>query len=351
MLKKIGRDLLIVLGILLLAASTSRTFMAWIYEQRVEKETWWGVHQAVDGDLVEMAYLDRVSKFRSAKDYTFEKHPVETGKTDLYLWGDSYVWKIPDTAYAAVRNFKFGWRYRDNIEYTLDTVQKNILLIEIAERYVRSYFSSTDIFEHVRKAQSPSARLLPEPSTHYARMQLPEMEWLFNENINQNLEFNLFNYNFINTIRHSKASMNYYLFSRASGNVVISDNGQQLFLKETVTGKNVENSYYPVSDEEIRRIVGTLNSIYDHYLQEGFNEVYLSIIPNPSTILQSTGYNQLIPRIENDPALKMKKISVYQLYNKENKTIYRPGDTHWNNEGLQLWLGQVNKMLIEQNAN
>lgn len=350
MLKKIGRDILILLGILVMAASTSRTFVSWIHEERVEKDNWWGIYKPIEGDLVEMAYLDRISKFRSPRDYTFKKHPVEEGKLNLFLWGDSYVWKIPDSAYAAVKNFKFGWRYRDNIDYNLDSSQRNILIIEIAERYVRTYFADTDIFWHVRKEQPASALSGNEPMLNMAGFSLPELECLFNEHINQNLEFNLFNYNFINPIRHTKASLNYYLFSRASGDVVLSEDKDQLFLKETVKGKKPENSYYPVNDEEVKQIISTMNTIYDHYKEEGFDEIYLSIIPNPATIIQNQGYNQLIPRIENNHQLKMKTISVYDRFQKEAGKVYRPGDTHWNNHGLQLWLNQVNEMLLREDT-
>lgn len=351
MLKKIGRDLLIVLGILLLAGSTSRTFMAWIAEQRVEKETWWGVHANKEGDLVAMAYLDKVPKFISPVDYKFTKHPAEAGTVDLYAWGDSYIWKIPDSAYGGIRKYRFSWRTKNDLHYDLDTSQTNILLIEISERYVRSYFSGTDMFEHVKKEQPAMASLPAELSLTYAAIDLPKMEWLFNPLINHNLEFNMFNYNIVNPVRHWKAAMNYYVFGRASGNVVISEDREQLFLKETVKGKKPENSFNPVSEEEIDKIVGNLNVINDHYKQEGFDEVVLTIIPNPATIMQGGNYNGLIPRIENHPALKMRTISMYNIYKKETRQIYSKGDTHWNNQGLQLWLAEVNKMLLSYPAN
>ena len=143
--------------------------------------------------------------------------------------------------------------------------------------------------------------------------------------------------------------MNYHLFNRASGAVVISDNGEQLFLKETVKGNVVENSYYPVPEEEIQHIVTTINEIYAHYKADGFDEVYFSFLPNPATILQPQGYNQLIPRIEHHPGLQAPLISMYQPFLKAGKRIFRPGDTHWNNEGLQIWLSAVNKVLVQHN--
>jgi hypothetical protein len=348
MLKKIVRDILIVTGIIVMAVSTSDHCMNWLYERKSENEAWWGIHKDVEGDLVTMSYMQRVEKFSSRRDYAFT-HPSYPGKkVDLYAWGDSYIWKIPDSAYAGIRNYKFGWRYRDDVNYKLDTSQVNVLLIELTERYIRSYFSGTDIFSHLKKDQNTAFLYLPA-RPRYATITLPGMEKLFNPHINSNIEYNLFNYNFINPIRQWKAAMNYHLFNRASGAVVISKDEKQLFFGETVIGNRPENSFYPVRKTELDSIVNNLNTIYNHYKEDGFDEVYFSFVPNPVTILQPEEYNNLIPSIESHRRLQAKFISVYSLYKQTNKRIYRPGDTHWNNEGLQIWLSEINKMLVRHN--
>jgi hypothetical protein len=347
MLKKIARDILIIAGVLIMAASTSRTFMQKVSEKRIDREEWWGVHKPVEGDLVAMSYLGFVDKFLSPRDYYFTKHPVDSSNTDLYIYGDSHIWKIPDTAYAAVNKFTYVWRGNADLVYTLDTSRNNILLIEITERYLRDYFSRTEIFDHVKKEQATAA-IPHDLQLTYSEFKLPYVEDIFNPNINQNIEFNLFNYNIINPVRKTKAYLSYRLFNRASGDVVIAKDGSRLFLKETVQGRRVENSYYPVSDEEINNMVANINAINDHYRQEGFDEVYLSIIPNPATNLQPEGRNNLIPRLETNAALKIKLISMYDLFEHAPPGIHRPGDTHWSNAGLQIWLSEVNKMLLSE---
>jgi hypothetical protein len=349
MLKKIARDLLIITGIGIMAISTSQSSMKWISEKRNDNEKWWGVHPVTQGDLVNMGYLQKVDKFLSPRDYAFEPSQYPSHKTDLIVYGDSYTFKIPGDAYSGVKNYKYGWRYNDKINYKLDSTQANVLIIEIAERYVRSFLNGTYIFDYLKKEENTTATLVSFPHKTYAALPLPDISELFNPNINQNLEYNLFNYNFINPVRHLKASLNYHLFSRASGDVVISNNRQQLFLKETVAGKRVENCYYPLQEGELQRIIETMNTLYEHYKADGFTEVYVSMIPNPSTILQPEGYNMLIPLIEHHPDLKMPIISVYDIYKNTHKKIYATGDTHWNNAGLQLWLNEVNKRLITIN--
>ncbi len=348
MLNKIVSYILITAGIAALAASTSTRFMQWVSDKRNEQEAWWGVHKNVEGDLVGMSYLHRVDTFCTPRDYAFTKPEYPLHKADLYVWGDSYTWKIPDTGYAGIRNYKYGWRYRDNLFYRLDSSQVNILIIELTERYVRPYFSGTDIYNYVKKDGASAFQYMPYKKV-YAGFSVPSVQELFNPYINQNLEYNLFNYNFINPVRQMKASLNYYWFHRASGDVVIGNSGAQLFLKETVEGERVENSYYPLQEGELQNLVHNINAIYDHYKAEGFDEVYISMIPNPATILQPEGYDQLIPLIENDTGLHAKIISVYSEFKQADKRIFRPGDTHWNNNGLQIWLAKVNKMLIRQN--
>lgn len=346
-MKAILSYIFILLGLAVLICSSNRDIMYKISEVRNESEAWWGAHQSNDGDLVNMAYLDYAEKFHTKLDYQFTKHPESDSdnRVALYAWGDSYIWKIPDTAYA-VGEYHFGWRYRDNLDYIIDTTKTNILLIEIAERYVRTYFSGKDMLNNVKRAQLGSFDMSTRQISYSAFLGM-ETDDIFNPNINQNLEYNLFNYNLVNPVRQWKAAMNYNLFARASGDVVIADDREYLFLRETVAKGLPESSYSKVSDEELRNIVNNLNDIYNYYINDGFSEIYLSVIPNPATILQPEQYNQLIPSIQSHPHLKMKTLNVYSRYKQTKGVIYRRGDTHWNNNGLQIWLQMVNAELLK----
>lgn len=169
---------------------------------------------------------------------------------------------------------------------------------------------------------------------------------LFNKYINQNLQCNLFNYNFVMPMFEAKAALNYYLFNRASGDVIISKDRNFLFLKETVTYTDEGSSYSRFADNDITKLIDNINTIYEHYRQNGFNEVYLSVIPNSATIMQPGEYNNLIPTIQNDPRLKMKVIDAYTAFKNAKEVLYLPGDTHWNNRGRQMWLDMVNEKIV-----
>ena len=239
------------------------------------------------------------------------------------------------------------------MNYHLDTTKRNILVLEVSERYLRTYYGGLQIFDElcdsiIKKKTIAASEENITPS--YASI-IPgfHVNDLFNKYINQNLQGNLFNYNFIIPMFETKAALNYYVFNRASGDVVISRDRNFLFLKETVSLTDIGSSYVPLTDADITWMVDNFNKIYDHYKENGFSEVYLSMIPNSATIMQPDGYNNLIPGIQQDKRLKIKIINVYNAFKNSPVTLYQPGDTHWNSKGRQLWLDLVNEKLINTN--
>lgn len=350
MVKKVTRDLLILAGILIMAASTSRKAMEYISQAR-DTKAWWGEYQGKNGDLVNISYLDFVPRFCTIRDYAFRKQTYTLPKhVALYLHGDSYTEKIPDTAFTGIVSYQYGRRYSKNLVYKLDSTQKNILIIQVSERYVRKFFGNLDVYNRIYEARNTASAAAFSGKAHYAGLTVDALtDKLFNPNINQNLQYNLFNYNFLIPVMQYKAAFNYYVFGRASGDAVISKDGQRLFIRETTTTTDFGSSYITIPQESITDIVHNLNAIYQHYREAGFAEVYVSMIPNAATIMQPEGYNGLIPRVQNDTALKMKVIDVYTPYSQTKEIYYRPGDTHWNNKGLQVWLKMVNDTIAVWN--
>ena len=356
MLKKIIRDILIIAGLFVLWASTSRNAMKFISDRRCDDSSWFGTYQGNKGDLVAFAYLDKVKKFDSRKPHWFKRPAYDgTGNLVLYLSGDSYTEKIPDTALAGLYAYKFGRRFRKSFEYTIDTSRQNLLVIQIAERYTRDYFGTTRIFQDVCKAVPGNNTVTSDiPEVPHAKyfpglFTILNPDNFFNKNINQNLQYNLFNYNFIVPAMMYKALFNYSVFDRASGDVVISQDKKQLFYKETVTANDISSSYSPLSPEDITSIINNLNVIYDHYKADGFTDVYLSIIPSTASVMQPQWYNHFIPLVQKDPRLKMKIIDAYSVYSISPDKYFLPGDVHWNNDGMQVWISQLNKILESRN--
>jgi hypothetical protein len=343
--------ILIVFGLVTLSASTSRTAMQFISDHR-DVNRWWGSYQCLNGDLVSLSYLDFVQKLNPGPDHLAITRTLPDGpkNTVLYLDGDSYTRHLNDSDFAGLSAFYYIDRNHGSA-YHLDTAKRNILIIEISERYLRSYFNGLQIFNEFRDTgikQKENVFIYMPTIAHtgYASFVGTHLPDLFNKYINQNLQCNLFNYQFIIPLFEYKAAINYYLFNRASGDVVISEDRNYLFLKETVSPSDIGSSYVPVTNDDVSRLVNNFNAIYDHYMAWGFTEVYLSVIPNSSSIVQPVGYNNLIPRLQNDPRLKIKTIDIYSVFKNEKDEYYQHGDTHWNKKGLQKWLDMVNGTAI-----
>ncbi len=352
LVKKIFAYFAVAAGLTALALSTSKSLSERIQDIRsysLFHDLWWGEQRGKWGDLTSMSYLDQVKKFCAPRDYSFEKQADSQEKnTDLYLYGDSYVLDIPKQAFAGVDSLFFHFRY-DTRDYILNREKKNILIIEASERFVRQRFRTAALLQNLRVKGEPNAAKSAGEQPHKKQQENKPfgIADLFNPHINQNLEYHLFNYNFLIFPRQFKAVLNYTLFNRASGDVVISDDGNYLFYKITTMQNNLCSSYDRLADNEVNTIVASLDTIYDHYRQAGFDEVYFSVIPNPATILQPAPYNNLIPLIQNDPKMKMPFIDLYSPFkeSRDPASFYRAGDTHWNNKGLQMWLDKVNNIL------
>lgn len=317
------------------------------------RSLWWGEPEGKWGDLTNMSYLAMIPRFREAKMYDFTPLPNRgEPNIDLYLYGDSYTGDVPKEVLMHVNDLHFIFRI-GSFDFVLNRNKRNILLLELSERYLRGRFKDTGLTDCIRTHNSEAEFPHDAPTPPSQETQLREkglsIKNLFNPYINQNLEYHLFNYKFFLSFRHIKAAINYYLFHRASGDVVISDDDKYLFFKPTV-GNSPLSSYYPLKKGELQHLLQVMNSLYAHFRQAGFDEVYLSVIPNSASILQPAPYNQLIPRLQNDPGLKMPYIDLYSIFKQypDPASLHRAGDTHWNNSGMQLWLKQVNEVLMRE---
>ena len=88
-----------------------------------------------------------------------------------------------------------------------------------------------------------------------------------------------------------------------------------------------------------------IQALFDRAVNLGFDEVYLSVIPNKSSLLikDDPAYNHLIERIEGHPELQIPLISVWKAFTEQN--YYQKGDSHWNCAGQKIWVDAVNERL------
>ena len=212
---------------------------------------------------------------------------------------------------------------------------KNILIIETVERHFRERFEKpySAVFLD-RNIPNEKKEPILEQAIHY---NLP-----YSEAAHQN---NLFGFDFMLKIKEWKAAMNLSLFTKVDPRVYLSKDGKHIFYyldKE----KGNTSGFEAIADSSINKYVVNLNATYAYYRKMGFDEVYISIIPNKSSIIEpGTTYNYLVSKIETHGGLKMPILSVYNAYSKAGAGAYALGDSHWSCQGRQIWLNAVNEKI------
>lgn len=264
--------------------------------------------------------------------------PVKVKKTNtaLYLIGDSFT----EESRMSATNFVSGSYERffigDTCFVKLDKTKKNVLIIETVERHFRERF-----------AQRYDNLVIGEPGVKQAARKMllnaRDQFWYSTERH----EAVLFSSDFFLKIKEWKAGMNESLFGRTDSNVVLSKDKKNIFYEMDARQEGITSSFEEVSDHEINSLVENVNLTYDFYRKNGFDEVYLSIAPNKSSILgEDLGqYNRLIERIQQHPGLKAPFFDIYTPFSTSKKMLYDAGDTHWNCAGKQIWLDAVNEKL------
>ena len=238
-----------------------------------------------------------------------------------------------DSIFCSVKSYWYLKTNSSDIKHVrLATGETNILLIEVVERDLRS-FSDTDYI---------MGKMLMDDSVHaqstmtVGRFSSLVFQALSNPSINQNIEFNMFDYKIFTPVKEMKASLNWNVFGRVNDDVMISPDGKFLLYRQTVDSTSKNGSFTPISDKEMDNLVRSLNTFYAYYKSKGFDDVLFSVIPNPVTILypHMGRYNEMIPRVQHHPDLKIPIIDVYDLFKKTNMQIYFTSDTHWNMNGF-----------------
>ena len=253
----------------------------------------------------------------------------KNSETALTVIGDSYTQHFDSSFFSAGEYRYIHWNsIPDTV--AIDTNKKNILIIESAERYIRWRFIKNSLLSIGTKNKTPdtesnTVKLLAE----------------------ENLQFMLTNFDWGMSFKELKTGIYLKAFNRFSKTVEKPDGSGRLFLSETIDPDNNASAFTKIPDTEIKELVLNLNQVSNQLKQIVFDEVYISIIPNAATIYKTNGlpYNQLIPRIQNDPDTHFKFIELLTPFQKEQHAVFLCNDSHWNELGKMIWLQHVNTII------
>ena len=299
-----------------------------------------------NGDLYRLSYLPQF------KEKAIDCHKNASSQSPklpvhLYIIGDSFTeeQRVNESDFQAEKYQYVHWANLKHIQ--LDSTKKNILILESVERAAKEHLS--------QDANNFQTEALVENETpqHFTFRQNLTQKWdkikgvAFPSGTEERLEHTLFNYDFFLWFRELKAKMNLAIFNRIEPKVILSKNQKHLFYFEEADSTHGRSSFFPVTEAQIDTFVTHANNSREKYLKAGFDEVYLSIIPNKVS-LQSPdlgNYNHLIERIQSNPKLSIPVIDTYHLFKKYPEKYYLKSDTHWNCEGRDLWLDIVNQLI------
>lgn len=278
--------------------------------------------------------------------------PKKISKLHLYIIGDSFTetTRVDTNRYQAGKVTYVHWEAFEKI--TLDSTEKNILLLETVERKYREHF-----IEPVRNFDIVKVEVTPKVLVHQKRYEAEInqkkslyrklIEAIFPPRIDDRLERSTFSYGIFLKIKELKMLFNHFVLDKDDYKTLLSADEKNIFYFEEAQSTHPNSSFYPMAETQLDSLIKNTNEAKKYYLSKGFDNVLLSIIPNKVSILnpEMGFYNHLIERVQTNRKLDLDFIDSYQLFKKQKESIYYKSDTHWNCFGQTLWLNKVNEKL------
>ncbi len=302
-----------------------------------------------NGDLYHLSYLPQFKE--ALQPCSPIKCASSKPNVNLYVIGDSFTeeQRVNKKDISSANYTYVHWSKQTDIQ--LDTAKKNILILETVERTFKEHFSqevnnfNLGAIDKKNIVEKSWKRLLKDKIDFAISFIFPK-----SEGIEQRFEASLFSYDFFLKFRELKANLNNVFFDRVEKKVILSKDKNSIFFSEESSPTDSHSAFYLFSNKEKTAFVGNINVARKKYLALGFDEVYLSIIPNKVSILAPDlgNYNHLIERIQTDSRLKTPIIDTYSDFSKNPSKYYLKSDSHWTCEGRNIWLNKVNNILVNQ---
>jgi len=332
-------SLLIVSGILLFVSLSPEM-------QRKIAAKGWIPDQYRFGDLYNTSNLRKFKELDFVQNRTLlpsDKPQTKYRNVDLYTIGDSFT-PMDTSFYAGDKNFHI-WLGVNVDTVTLDTTKKSVLIVEIIERTIQERLRKDFKMLYIDKGFQIAGQSKKAVSEN--KSEEKSFWWdKFGDQINQRIEFLLFNYPVFLKFKELKSAIMLSWFDRTHTGALVSANRDYIFYDVEADKKSELSPFYKISQQSIDTVVNNINTIHDYYKNLGFAEVYFCIVPNKATVCENDRfeYNHQISRIESHPSLKTPIISIQDTI-RNHPEWYHLGDGHWNIMGQRYWLKTVNRVV------
>jgi hypothetical protein len=267
----------------------------------------------------------------------------------LFIIGDSFTEKerINATDFNVSSYLRIHWN--DSLNITIDTNKRNVLVLQTVERHFREHFAipikNLNVVKVTKKqvAQNISLQYLLLSIYNDWENTLKESE--------ESLSSFLFSSDLLLQLKEWKAALNLSWFGRHNDQIAISPDGKNILFNWDTDSTRITSSFKELPENELSLLIQQANQTRNHYLSLGFDEVYLSIIPNKTSIVapEMGDYNHLVERVQQHPKLSIPYINIWDSYTNHRKEVYSLGDTHWSCKGREIWLEETNKVLSKTN--
>ncbi|MBE9461012.1 hypothetical protein ACFP1I_19250 [Dyadobacter subterraneus] len=298
------------------------------------------------GDLYNTSNLLKFKEVDFAKNTSLTEtdKPKEKYKNvDLYTIGDSFT-PMDTSYYAGDKNFHI-WMGMNVDTIKLDTAKKSILVVEIIERTIQERLLKDYEGLYIKRGFQIKCDTYKKEIANSDRGS--SFWWdKFGDQINQRIEFLLFNFNPFLKLKELKSGMMLSWFDRTHTGAIISRNHEYLFYSVEADKKSELSPFHEITPASVDSVVTHINTIRTYYKGRGFDEVYFCLIPNKVTVCENARfeYNHQISLIENNPLLKTPMISVQSTIRKHPEWFHK-SDGHWNVAGKRYWLQKTNELV------
>jgi hypothetical protein len=293
------------------------------------------------GDLYNMMPLPGYKQERIFEQ--LDAHADTSNAVKVYLLGDSYVMdyvQAQDISGQVIG--KYNVNDLGNNIAVLDTTAKNILVLEICERNFPSKILESPCTILKLDTIKNNSNLINDTSQESIQNQ-------FVFAIEKYLIYVASHLNIGYKVRELNTYFQNRILKKPDENVVINSLNNRLYISNTVNQYAAGASFFNYDSVITSKIDSALLGWQQYALTMGFKKIIFSIIPNPSSIYETSWkgapYNNFITQLQNKHSNNFEFVNIFDKYKSAKLNLYFNNDTHWNGNGKLIWAKALNQIL------